>query len=80
MHPRLCVRARSARAERCSFYRLLYTGYELIEAENGEEAPPPCQEAAPATDGYEATRRIRTNPGQKAVPIYAGTSAPGLFR
>ena len=32
-------------------------------------------------DGYEATRRsIRTNPGQKVVPIYAGTSAPGLFR
>ena len=24
--------------------------------------------------------RIRTNPGQKVVPIYAGTSAPGLFR
>ena len=50
-------------------------GYELTEADNGEEAI-----AAVARRRPDLTRRIRTNPALKPSPIYAGTSAPGLFR
>ena len=59
-------------------------GYELIEAENGEEALAAVARQRPdlilmdiqlpVMDGYEATRRIRTNPGLKSVPIIAVTS------
>ena len=59
-------------------------GYELIEAENGEEALAAVARhrpdlilmdiQLPVMDGYEATRRIRTNPGLKSVPIIAVTS------
>jgi two-component system cell cycle response regulator DivK len=59
-------------------------GYELIEAENGEEALAAVARhrpdlilmdiQLPVMDGYEATRRIRTNPGMKSVPIIAVTS------
>jgi two-component system, cell cycle response regulator DivK len=59
-------------------------GYELTEAENGEEAiaavakrPPDLilmDIQLPVMDGYEATRRIRTNPDLKSVPIIAVTS------
>jgi two-component system, cell cycle response regulator DivK len=59
-------------------------GYELIEAENGEEALAAVARQRPdlilmdiqlpVMDGYEATRRIRTNPDLKSVPIIAVTS------
>ena len=59
-------------------------GYELTEAENGEEAIAAVAKRRPdlilmdiqlpVMDGYAATRRIRTNPGLKSVPIIAVTS------
>jgi two-component system cell cycle response regulator DivK len=59
-------------------------GYELTEAENGEEAIAAVAQQRPdlilmdiqlpVMDGYEATRRIRTNPDLKSVPIIAVTS------
>lgn len=59
-------------------------GYELIEAENGEEALAAVAKRRPdlilmdiqlpIMDGHEATRRIRTNPDLKSVPIIAVTS------
>jgi two-component system, cell cycle response regulator DivK len=59
-------------------------GFELVEAENGEEALLAVARLRPdlilmdiqlpLMDGYEATRRIRTNPDLKLVPIIAVTS------
>ena len=59
-------------------------GYELIEAESGEEALMAVEAQRPdlilmdiqlpVMDGYEATRRIKSNPALKAVPIIAVTS------
>ena len=59
-------------------------GYELTEAENGEEAVAAVAKRRPdlilmdiqlpIMDGYEATRRIRTNLDLKSVPIIAVTS------
>jgi len=63
---------------------LASAGYELTEAENGEEALAALAKQQPdlilmdiqlpIMDGYEATRRIRTNPDLKSVPIIAVTS------
>lgn len=59
-------------------------GYDLIEAENGEQALAALAKQRPALilmdiqlpimDGYEATRRIRANPELKDIPIIAVTS------
>ena len=59
-------------------------GFELMEAENGEEALAAVAKQRPdlilmdiqlpTMDGYEATRRIRANPEMKEVPIIAVTS------
>ena len=59
-------------------------GYELVEAESGEEALTAVETRQPdlilmdiqlpVMDGYEATRRIKSNPGMKEIPIIAVTS------
>jgi two-component system, cell cycle response regulator DivK len=59
-------------------------GYDLIEAESGEEALTAVETQRPdlilmdiqlpVMDGYEATRRIKSNPTLKDVPIIAVTS------
>jgi two-component system cell cycle response regulator DivK len=63
---------------------LVNAGYELIEAESGEEAITAVTARRPdlilmdiqlpVIDGYEATRRIRSNPELKSIPIIAVTS------
>ena len=59
-------------------------GYELVEAESGEEALTAVEAQRPdlilmdiqlpVMDSYEATRRIRSNPDMKAVPVIAMTA------
>ena len=59
-------------------------GYQLVEAENGEEALAAVSRQRPdlilmdiqlpVMDGYEATRRIRAIPELARVPIVAVTS------
>jgi two-component system, cell cycle response regulator DivK len=59
-------------------------GYELIEAESGEDALAALATSRPdlilmdiqlpVMDGYEATRRIRSDPELKSIPIIAVTS------
>src|SRR5262245_46578425 len=59
-------------------------GYELIEVESGEDAVAAVGShrpdlilmdiQLPVMDGYEAARRIKSNPNMKAVPIIAVTS------
>jgi len=59
-------------------------GYELVEAESGEEALTAVETKRPdlilmdiqlpVMDGYEATRRIRSKPELKSIPIIAVTS------
>jgi two-component system cell cycle response regulator DivK len=59
-------------------------GYELIEAVDGEQALVMYAKQRPdlilmdiqlpLLDGYEATRRIRTDPESKGIPIIAVTS------
>lgn len=58
--------------------------YELIEAENGQEAIDAVAKKKPdlilmdiqlpVMDGYEATRRIKANPDWKGIPIIVVTS------
>lgn len=59
-------------------------GYDLIEAENGEEALAAVAKhrpdlvlmdiQLPIMDGYEATRRLKADPEFKAIPIIVVTS------
>ena len=63
---------------------LLATGYELAEAENGEQALAAVARQRPdlilmdiqlpIMDGYEATRRIKADPTLRSIPIIAITS------
>jgi two-component system cell cycle response regulator DivK len=63
---------------------LANAGYDMIEAEDGEQGVAVASSERPdlilmdiqlpVLDGYEATRRIRTNPDLKSVPIIAVTS------
>jgi len=60
------------------------TDYEIIEAENGEEALAAIAKARPdlilmdiqlpIMDGYTATRRIKADPALRSIPILAVTS------
>ena len=58
--------------------------YEMVEAENGQEALTAVVEhkpdlilmdiQLPIMDGYEATRRIKADPATKSIPIIVVTS------
>ncbi len=60
------------------------TDYQITEAENGEEALAAVTKQRPdlilmdiqmpILDAYEATRRIKADPGLSAIPIIAITS------
>ena len=59
-------------------------GYEMIEAEDGQQALTqaakhkpdliPMDIQLPLLDGYEATRRIKADPALNAIPIIVVTS------
>jgi two-component system cell cycle response regulator DivK len=59
-------------------------GYQLVEAENGEEALAAVGRRRPdlilmdiqlpVMDGYEATRRLKADPATKSIPIIVVTS------
>jgi two-component system cell cycle response regulator DivK len=63
---------------------LTSAGYELIEAATGEEGVTLAEKHVPdlilmdiqlpGVDGYGATRRIKSNPGLRQIPIIAVTS------
>jgi len=63
---------------------LTKAGYDLIEATNGEEGVALAESMRPdliimdvqlpVIDGYEATRRIKSNAELKSIPVIAVTS------
>ena len=63
---------------------LTNAGFDMIEAENGEEAIASAQASRPdlilmdiqlpILDGYEATRRIKADPALRSIPIIVVTS------
>jgi two-component system, cell cycle response regulator DivK len=63
---------------------LTSSGYEMVEAENGEEALAAVAKhrpdlilmdiQIPIIDGYEVTRRIKADPALQSIPIIAVTS------
>jgi two-component system cell cycle response regulator DivK len=63
---------------------LTSAGYEMIEAVTGEDGVTLAERERPdlilmdiqlpGIDGYETTRRIKTNPALRAIPIIAVTS------
>jgi two-component system cell cycle response regulator DivK len=63
---------------------LTHAGFDLIEAVDGEDGVAKAEHhrpdlilmdiQLPVIDGYEATRRIKANPGLKHIPIIAVTS------
>ena len=63
---------------------IVNAGYEIIEAENGEQALALAAKhrpdlilmdiQIPIIDGYEATRRIKADPALRSIPIIAVTS------
>jgi two-component system cell cycle response regulator DivK len=63
---------------------LTSAGFDMIAAENGEDAITSAQEGRPdlilmdiqlpILDGYEATRRIKADPDLKSIPIIVVTS------
>jgi two-component system cell cycle response regulator DivK len=63
---------------------LMNAEYEIIEAENGEQALAAVTKQRPdlilmdiqipIIDGYEATRRIKADPALRSIPIIAVTS------
>jgi two-component system cell cycle response regulator DivK len=64
---------------------LTYRGYEVIEAENGEEGVRLAKERRPrlilmdiqlpGIDGIEALRRLRADDATRAIPIIAVTAS-----
>jgi two-component system cell cycle response regulator DivK len=63
---------------------LTNAGFDIVEALNGEEAIASAQASQPdlilmdiqlpILDGYEATRRIKSHPDLKSIPIIVVTS------
>ena len=63
---------------------LAHTGYEIIEAEDGEQALAAIAKQRPdlilmdvqlpIMDGYTATSRIKSDPALRSIPIIAVTS------
>jgi two-component system cell cycle response regulator DivK len=63
---------------------LTNAGFDIVEAVNGEEAIASAQASRPdlilmdiqlpILDGYEATRRIKSDPDLKSIPIIVVTS------
>ncbi|HVY58705.1 MAG TPA: response regulator [Xanthobacteraceae bacterium] len=63
---------------------LTNAGYEMVEAENGEEALAAAERQRPdlilmdiqlpVLDGYEATRRLKADPTLRGTPVIVVTS------